>query len=284
MSEIPKIDFDRVTPPNRAYEMRRDDDNFKTPSITIYDVDYAVMYFLRNTIGLRVEQGGRMVDVPLIYGSGELWHQVQTYGYARDKNGKTLAPYAVINRTGMTEDERFKRVDTNYGAPLLQVYIGQTDNTKTRPRDSRTFENQRDLHNRTYNSNPAFDYYISVMPEFYVFEYELVLYANFMEQLNTMVQDIIVTSHFVWGDSYKFRTVVGDVSFETLNSSDGERLAKASLTLTTDARLQNEFELRRSTIQKAFSIKRVVFKTERSSFDANVVSQFPEKGSRGLSV
>ncbi len=285
MSEIPQIPFDNSQPANRAYEVRRDDDNFKTPSITIYDVDYAVMHFLRNSIGLQVEQDSRMVQVPLIYGVGELWHQIQLRGYARDKEGKLLAPYAVINRTSMNEDDRFKRMDTNYGPSPLQVYIGTTaDGTSFRPKDTRTFENQRDLHSRTYNSNPAYDYYISVVPEFYVFEYELVLYANFMEQINTMVQNIIVTSNFVWGDSYKFRTVVGDFSFETINPTDSERLVKASTTLTVDARLQNEFELRKSTITKAYSIKRVVFRTERSSFDANVVAEFPQTKDKQRSV
>jgi len=280
MSEQPKIPFDGSLTTNRAYEIRRDDDNYKTPAITIYDVDYAVMHYLRNNIGLRVQQMDRMVDVPLVYGTGELWNQIVSRGYARDKEGKLLAPYAVITRTSMAEDDRFRRVDTNYGAAPLQIYIGQTDSSKSRPRDTRNFENQRDLHSQTYNSNPAFDYYVSVIPEFYVFEYDLILYANFMEQVNSMIQDIITTSQFVWGDSYKFRTVVVDFSFETINPTDSERLVKASTTLRVDARLQNEFELRRSTISKAYSIKRVVFRTERSSFDANVVAEFPKKESR----
>jgi hypothetical protein len=44
-----------------------------------------------------------------------------------------------------------------------------------------------------------------------------------------------------------------------------------------DARLQSEFELRKSTIQKAYTTKRIVFRTEQSSFDINAVDRFPNE-------
>lgn len=268
MSETPSIPFREEQETNRAYSTRRDDDTFKTPSITLYDVDYAIMYFLREVIKLQVEQNGRIIEVPLAYGTGELWSQIQARGFMRDKEGKLLVPYAVITRTSMSEDERFKRMDTNYGPAPLQVYM-------TYGTDSRTFDNIFDQTRLTYNSKFGSHVYVSVVPEFYVLEYELILYASYMEQLNQMVQDIIVTSHFVWGDSYKFRTVVGDASFETINPTGGERLVKATIGLTTDCRLQNEFELKRSTITKAFSPKKIIFSNERSSFDARIVDEIP---------
>lgn len=274
MSQTPNIPFDDSPEVNRAYEIRRDDDTFKTPSITIYDVDYAIMYYLREKIGLKVDQNGRMVDVPLIYGTGELWSQIQDRGYMRDKEGKLMVPYAIISRTSMAEDDRFRRMDTNYGPLPLQISIRYDG-------EARSFENRYDLHNRTYNSQPSETYYISVIPEFYVVEYELILLTSYMEQLNQLVQDIIVTSQFVWGDSYKFRTVVGDISFETVNPSGAERLVKGTIPLTVDCRLQNEFELKRSTIQKMYTPKRIVFKTEQSSFDFHTVTDFPNHNKLG---
>jgi hypothetical protein len=268
MNEPPKTPFGLGADINRGNEVRRDTDTYKTPSITIYDVDYAIMYYLRNTIGLRVEQNSRMIDVPLVYGSGELWSQVQQKGYMRDKEGKLLVPYAVISRTGMSEDERFRRVDTNLGPDPLQVYI-------TRPTKGRSFNNTFDLHRETVNSKFSDTYYISVIPEFYVLEYELVLYTRFNEQMNSLVEAIIPASQFVWGDSYMFRTVVGDFSFETVSPSTEERIVKATTSLTVDARLQGEFELKQSTIRKRYGIKRVVFPTERSSFDIYPVDRFP---------
>jgi len=214
---------------NRALETRRDNDTFKTPSIEIYDVDYAIYHYLNNVIDLQVEDNGRMVNVPVVFSSAEMWSQIQS------------------------------------------------TNMVLSPKDRREFENIRDLHSQTTNSDPSVTYYVSVIPEFYKVDYDLIMYTSQTVQMNKLVQSIMVTSNFVWGDNYKFRTLVGDFSFETMNPSQEERVVKATTTLTVDARLQQEFELRKSTIQKAHSIKRVVFKTERSSWDIRTVDQIPGK-------
>jgi hypothetical protein len=253
---------------NRAYETRRDNDTFRTPAITLYDIDYAIMYYLKNEINCQIEQNDEVIDVPIVYASAEIWSQLQGKGYLRDKQGKILAPYGVIRRTSMSEDERFRKLDVN-NAPVGSNLI-------ISPK-YRNFENIRDKHRSTQNSNFADEYYISVMPEFYRIEYELTFFTYYIEQMNKIVQDVIPTSNFVWGDSYKFRTLVGDVSFEDINPSNSERLVKCSMPLTVDGRLQSEFELRKSTIQKAYSIKRVVFRTEHSAFDINAVENFPNE-------
>lgn len=270
----PNLPLTSVEPDfNRAYEVRRDNDTFKTPSITLYDVDYAIMHYLKNEIDLQVEQNDVMVDVPIVYASAEIWSQIQLRGYLRDKKGKLIAPYGVIRRTSMTEDDRFRKLDVNNRLDTNTFHIGSNNITIT-PRQ-RNFENIRDQHATVRNSNFSDEYFISVVPEFYKVEYELIFFTNLIEQMNKIVEDIIPTSHFMWGDSYKFRTVVNDVSFDTVNPSNSERIVQCTIPLTVDARLQSEYELRKSTIQKAYSVKRVVFRTEHSSFDVNAVNYFP---------
>jgi hypothetical protein len=259
-------DFNLNRDINRAREVRRDDDTFRTPAISIYDVDYAIMYYLKNVIDLQVEQNESMVDVPIVYASAEIWSQIQGRGYLRDKQGKILAPYGVIKRTSMSEDDRFRKLDVNYPVEGSNLLI--------RPKE-RNFENIRDQHSKTTNSKFSDEFYISVMPEFYKVEYELVFFSYYIEQMNNIVQNIIPASNFVWGDSYKFRTYVGDITFDNINPSNSERLVKSIIPLTVDARLQSEYELRKSTIRKAYSVKRIVFRTEHSSFDINAVDKFP---------
>jgi hypothetical protein len=247
---------------NRAFDVRRDDDTFKTPAISIYDIDYAVHYYLTKVIRPQIEEHERIIDVPINFASGESWAQIQKRGYMRDKQGKLLLPFGALRRTSMMEDDRFAKLDVNQAPLEHNVIIKQ--------REERNFDNIRDRHSQTTNSQPNEEYFISVMPEFYRIEYDLIFYTAFTDQMNKIVLDIVPTSKFMWGDSFQFRTLVNDFSFETINPSNSERLVKASTTLTVDGRLQNEFELRKSTIQKAYTTKRVVFRTERSSFDFHV--------------
>ena len=56
---------------NRANQVRRDTDTIKTPSCTIYDVDYAIISYIRDIIQPRVEEDGSIITVPIQYASGE---------------------------------------------------------------------------------------------------------------------------------------------------------------------------------------------------------------------
>lgn len=246
---------------NRAYDKRRDNDTIKTPSISIYDVDYAILYWLREKIAFQVPENGNMIDVPIVYANGETWSQIQAHGYLRDSQNQLLTPYGTLRRVTMTEDERFKKLDINRGS------YGSSYKIIPNP-DYRNFENQRNPHAQTTNTRISNQYFIQVMPEYYIVEYELLFWTTLVEQMNTILQDLIPTSNFAWGDSYKFRSSVGSISHETVNAPDSQRLVRATIPITVDARLINEFELKKSTVEKAFTLKRLVIRNERSSFDA----------------
>ena len=98
---------------NRANEVRRDNDTIKTPKCTIYDVDYAVMSYLREVIHPQVEQDGQLIDIPITYANGEKWAQVQKRGYMRDAKGKLMTPLIFIKRNNIVERDTMKKLDVN---------------------------------------------------------------------------------------------------------------------------------------------------------------------------
>jgi hypothetical protein len=72
-----------------------------------------------------------------------------------------------------------------------------------------------------------------------------------------------------WGTTWKFPAYIQDYTFETVSSPGEDRIVRATLPLTVKATLLMPFELRRSTLQKRYSIKRVVFGSENESFNAD---------------
>ena len=56
---------------NRADQVRRDTDTIKTPTCTIYDVDYAIISYLREVVHPQIEEDGLKIDVPIMYANGE---------------------------------------------------------------------------------------------------------------------------------------------------------------------------------------------------------------------
>ena len=69
--------FSRDLIPNRAHQVRRDDDTIKTPKCTIEDVDWAIMSYVRDIIKPQIIENGQTIDVPIMYANGEKWAQVQ---------------------------------------------------------------------------------------------------------------------------------------------------------------------------------------------------------------
>lgn len=258
MTEI-KILPDR----NRAYDTRRDNDVIKTPSISIYDVDYAIYYWLSSEIKPTVTDNDRVIEVPIIFANGETWNQVKTKGYLRDKQNKLLAPFAVLRRTSMKEDSRFS--------------INATLRHQVKLFPTRNLENQRDRHSITQNTKPSVEYFLQTLPEFYYFNYELTIWTELTTQLNEVLEAILPTSGTAWGDTYKFTTLVKDTQNITVNTPTDERVVKAVMYFETWGKIISEFELRQSSIEKAYTIKRIVFKNDRTSENFYVTDNIPSE-------
>jgi hypothetical protein len=240
------------SPRNRAYDTRRDTDSFKTPSITLYDIDYAILYFLKERMNIQIEENGRMVDVPVIYAGGETWSQIQRHGYLRDKSRKIQTPIIVLRRANLLEDDRFPQLDVrgNNSANTIRI-IPVRQNT-----------DPYDRYQETDNSKRNFEFYATVLPTMVKVTYDLFIWTELQTQLNSIVQKLLPQNRLIWGDSYQFTTRVGDVTFDTLNDTGTDRIIRASLQLEVDGRLQEEYELFESDIIKAHSIKRFVFENE----------------------
>jgi hypothetical protein len=245
---------------NRAHQIRRDDDVIKTPKCTVEDVDWAVMSYLRDIIKPVIIENGQKIDVPIMWSSGEKWAQVQARGYMRDRKGKIMTPVISIRRGTITERDTLKKLDVNNN-PAGNSLIYQNKFTKA---------NRYDRFSLTNNSKPLREYYVTAIPEFVDVSYELLLWTEYTEQMNEIIQQIMPTGGFAWGTTWKFPTFISDYSFETTNTTGEDRIVRATLPLTTKATILMEDELRQSTVKKSYSVKRVTFKSETLAFDANV--------------
>jgi hypothetical protein len=94
------------------------------------------------------------------------------------------------------------------------------------------------------------------------------IWTEYTEQLNSVIEQIMPLGGFAWGTTWKFITNIQDYTFENASSPGEDRVVRATLPLTTKATLLMPYELRRSSLQKRFSTKRITFGDE-TSFNAN---------------
>lgn len=242
---------DRVL--DRSTQTRRDDDVIRSPKRTLYDVDYAIKWYIENEIQPQIKAQQIIIPVPVIYANGEKWDNVQRLGYLRDEKGMLQSPLIMLKRSSVAERDSFKTLDVNWPQAGNQIVYRQRYNEKNRYED--------ELFPIPLQQPQSSQQVMIVdIPKYVTVEYEMLVWCDFTTQLNELVDQIFTYSRFAWGnESNKFATTIGSITFETINTVGEDRLVRATLPLTVQATLLSGQEARISTLKKMYSVKRVTF-------------------------
>jgi len=256
---------------NRANQVRRDDDVVRTPKRTVYDIDYAIKWFIENQIQPQVEANGELIEVPVIYANGEKWDNVRRLGYLRDQKGMLQSPIIVLKRNSLTERDELKKLDVNRHISGNQIIYKQKYNKRNRYQD--------ELFPLPINEPISTqELYAINIPEYIDVNYDIMIWTDFTTQMNDLVEQIMPYGTFAWGNEFnKYRTFIRDMSFETINTVGEDRLVRCTIPLLVNGTLLAEQEYRQSVVQKRFSIKKLswatVIDTDTNIFDTTIVPQ-----------
>ena len=206
---------------DRASQIRRND-NIKELNVNLYDVDSIIKYYFDNVIMPTVNDGDEIVNVPVIYGSPERWKSIQKTGVYRDSKGMVQFPVIVYKRTTVEQNRTLgSKVDTKN--PLFTSF--QLRHTK-----ANIYDNFSILTNR----QPTKQFHNIVIPDYVKLTYSCVIYTEFLEQLNKIVEDINYAGGNYWGkeDSFKFLSKIDSFDIESVAEQGEDRVSKSTFTLS----------------------------------------------------
>ena len=207
---------------NRGTDYSMRNDTVKDISIGLEDIDNAVLYYFENVIKPTVIQNGQRVAVPVIYGSPERWKSVQADGFYRDNNGKLMVPLIMFKRESFDKNRTLgNKLDGN------KVHNYQVVGTKF---------NQRNIYDRfsvLTNRIPSEQYYISSVPDYINVNYSCIVFTDFIEQNNKVVEAIEFAADSYWGDPnrFKFKANIDSFTTTTLLEQGADRAAKSSFNI-----------------------------------------------------
>ena len=218
-------------------------------SVSLFDIDYAMMSYLEDTALPTLDDNGKALKIPVIYGNSERWNGARRQGVFRDANGKLQLPIMMIRRTSIAKDDAMPMQNRHV------TYQGITKYSKDNRYDRFTL-----LGN---NSQPKYEIYKIQMPEYVELNYDCMVWTSYIEHLNSVIEQLQYTGTY-WGDKngFQFRTSLGD--FNVINEvGDGtERVNRIEFSLSVKAHLLPEKFDGEDTTKKSFSTKRVVVSTE----------------------
>ena len=250
---------------NRGYLYSRTDDDIKNPSVTLMDMDSAILFYFENVIKPSVEDNGENVKVPIMYASPERWKAIQRDGFMRDKKRQTITPVIAYRRTSIEKDEMVPQDKLDANNPHLFY----------------TFEKKFSNVNRYDNFStqigllPQKEYYNVTFPDYVTLSYDFIIWTSYIEQMNKIVERVVYSDGAYWGDPDKlrFRTSI-DTFTDATEVSDAERLVRTNFTVTLRGYLLPEGNFdHRSTTQKYITPKKVVFGMDADTSITNVTGK-----------
>jgi len=207
---------------NRGNKRSLKGETDKIQTIGIQDIDEAIMYYFNNVIKPSVEQNGKRINVPIIYGAPERMKSSQKDGYYRDKKGAIMYPLIMFKRTSVEKNRTLtNKLDANN--PFIYTFTQKKYSSKN-------FYSNFNLIN---NRDPVVVKNAIVVPDYVNINYTCAIQTYYVEQLNRIVEDINYASDSYWGDPerFKFNARIDSFNITTQLDTGVERAVKAEFEL-----------------------------------------------------
>lgn len=251
---------------NRARQYKVTDGQPKDISVTLMDMDSAIMYYFDNVIKPTVFENGEQIKVPTMYASPERWHSINKTGFMRDSKRQLILPAIAFRRTGMEKDDT--------------IPVDKIDPLD--PKLFYTFERKYTDNNRYDNFGvqqgviPQKEYYNVAVPDYMILNYDFIIFTHYIEQMNKLVERINWSAGSYWGEPGKMRFKTNIESYtDSTELADRDRVVKTEFSVTLKGYLIpdsfNELQ-GPHTMQKYLTPKKLVIGAETDLSVASIVS------------
>ncbi len=256
---------------NRARQYKVTDGQPKDISVSLMDMDSAIMYYFDNVIKPTVFEDGEQIKVPTMYASPERWHSINKTGFMRDSKRQIILPVIAFRRTGMEKDDT--------------IPVDKIDPLD--PKLFYTFERKYTDNNRYDNFSvqqgviPQREYYNVAVPDYMVLNYDFIIFTHYIEQMNRLVERINWSAGSYWGEPGKMRFKTNIESYtDSTELADRDRIVKTEFSVSLKGYLIpdafNELQ-GPHTMQKYLTPKKLVIGAETDLSVASIVST-PDDG------
>ena len=150
------------------------------------------------------------------------------------KSGAIILPLVMFRRTSLEKN-------TN-------MYVGMEHDVERK--FSRVVRNSQWSKDNRYDrcavqtgKKPVTENIVTGVPDHVIISYDFIIWTNFIEQMNTIIEAFVEQDNIYWGGSnnYRFLSKVENISDSTEMSVDTERFIKSTFNVTTYAYLLPEY-------------------------------------------
>jgi len=226
-------------------------------SIGIKDIDESIHFYFNNVIKPNVIQNGKRKNVPIIYGNQERWAAVQKDGFYRDKNGKVQAPLIMYKRKSL-EKNRALGTKIDAVAPQNLIIFEKKYSRK----------NFYDRLSTLTNRKEEKEFQGVVMPDYVTLTYECMIFTDYIEQNNKIIEAVNYASDSYWGypNKFKFRSSIDSYDTQTDVAQGTDRVTKTTFTIKLNGYIiPDSINAQLAGNRKFYSKSSIIFGMETTS-------------------
>ena len=188
--------------------------------------------------------------IPVVYGNPERWKSIQKDGYLRDKKGQIQIPLVMFKRNSIARDDTLSNtMNRHVSYPSVSKY---------------SKKHRYDKFSAMTGTKRPVEIYDIVIPDYVSITYEVIIWTDFTEHMNKIVEAFQYATDEYWGDKagFKFRVRIDNFDNQTEVGEGTQRIVRTNFTMTVNAYLLPEQFDNESTHKKSITPKKVVWGTE----------------------
>ncbi len=261
---------EKIISDNRSSHVRRDTDAQKDITVGFEDIDGAIMLQLKQ-LQIQVTDTGKQIDVPVFYGSPERWVSAKRDGYLRDKQGKLILPAIVLKRTDSADDDTLRFFNRYLNVPVMKRYSEKNQYTQ--------------FATLVGKNAPTSEIYNVVVPSHMILTYHFIVWTEYVEQMNQIIEKFRFNTNDYWGSTkgFRFRTRVESYGHTVELEAGEDRMVKTEFDLVTHGYILpdtiTKLEKTHMTTNKFFTPKKIIMGLEvvASDYDLTKFNDNSEK-------
>ena len=222
----------------------------KGKGVRLYDVDLAIAEHMIDTVVPSVEEFKEKIKVPVMYGNPERWKSIQKDGYLRDKKGVIQIPLIMFKRNSIERNDTMaSSMNRHVSYPSVSKY---------------SKKHKYDKFSAMTGTQRPVEVYDVVMPDYVTISYEVIIWTDFTEHMNKIVEAFQYATDEYWGDKsgFKFKVKIDSFDNTTEVGEGSQRIVRTTFTMLVNAYLLPEQFNNESTHKKSLTPKKVVWGVE----------------------
>ncbi len=255
-------------------------EDFEMPPCGIEDVDRAMFKLFNEDLPFYYVQDGDMKRIPCVFAGGERAMILRKKEPLRDRQGALVLPLVSILRSGIDQSTE-KGIGPGTGSITLRKRVAQEDRVYKKLTNQNNLRNQDNVVGSTGAGSASLEltnknvYEIITMPNprFFKATYEITFWAQYLQQMNSIIEAFITSYNNSTARSFKIETNKGYWFVATVESGlsdsnnfdgyqDDERLIKTSITMSVTGYIINpQFPGAPKVFRRYISAPKVQFDT-----------------------